>query len=63
MLEQVRERYMREALAMKGGVQSQAARLLGMTFRSFRYFARKYNMVERGGEQAAEAAGGGAGGA
>jgi len=63
MLEQVRERYMREALAMKGGVQSQAARLLGMTFRSFRYFARKYSMVERGGEQAAEAAGGEAGGA
>ena len=38
-----------------------AARLLGMTFRSFRYFARKYNMVERGGEQAAEAAGGASG--
>jgi two-component system response regulator PilR (NtrC family) len=48
MLEQIREHYMREALGRRGGVQSQAARLLGMTFRSFRYFARKYNVVERG---------------
>jgi len=47
MLEQIREHYMREALRRRSGVQSQAARLLGMTFRSFRYFARKYNMVER----------------
>jgi two-component system response regulator PilR (NtrC family) len=47
MLEEIRERYMREALSRRGGVQSQAARLLRMSFRSFRYFARKYNMVER----------------
>ncbi len=47
MLEQIREQYMREALAKRGYVQSQAARLLGMTFRSFRYFAKKYDMVER----------------
>jgi two-component system, NtrC family, response regulator PilR len=60
MLEQVRERYMREALSRRGGIQSQAARLLGMSFRSFRYFARKYNMVDRGAaaEAAAMAAGG-----
>ncbi len=47
MLEQIREHYMREALRMRDGVQSQAARLLGMSFRSFRYFARKYDMLER----------------
>ena len=56
MLEEIREHYMREALTMRGGVQSQAARLLGMSFRSFRYFAKKYNMVER-----AQAAAAGAG--
>jgi len=57
MLEQIREHYMREALRLRGGVQSQAARLVGMSFRSFRYFARKYSMVERA--QTAEAAGSG----
>ena len=60
MLEQIREHYMREALARRGGVQSQAARLLGMTFRSFRYFARKYQMVERYGAAEVAAAAGGA---
>ncbi|HEY3176690.1 MAG TPA: sigma-54 dependent transcriptional regulator [Candidatus Polarisedimenticolia bacterium] len=60
MLEQMRERYMREALDKKDGIQSQAARLLGMSFRSFRYFAKKYNLVERNGAaEAAAAAGGG----
>jgi two-component system response regulator PilR (NtrC family) len=59
MLEQLRERYMREALDRRGGIQSQAARLLGMSFRSFRYFAKKYNLVDRNGtaEVAAAAAG------
>ncbi len=62
MLEEIRERYMREALVRRGGVQSQAARLLKMSFRSFRYFARKYNMVDRAvAAEAAAAAGGGAG--
>ncbi len=59
MLEQIRERYMREALARRGNVQSQAARLLGMTFRSFRYFAKKYSMVERGVAVETAAQGGG----
>ena len=60
MLEEIRGRYMRDALARRGGIQSQAARLLRMSFRSFRYFARKYNIVERGAatEAAAMAAGG-----
>ncbi|MGH9870290.1 MAG: sigma-54-dependent transcriptional regulator [Candidatus Polarisedimenticolia bacterium] len=59
MLEEIRERYMREALARRGGVQSQAARLLRMSFRSFRYFARKYNMVDRSAGAEAAAVGGG----
>jgi len=59
MLEEIRERYMREALARRGGVQSQAARLLRMSFRSFRYFARKYNMVDRSGGTEAAAMGAG----
>ena len=58
MLEQIRQHYMREALGRRAGVQSQAARLLGMSFRSFRYFARKYNMVERNGAVETAAAGG-----
>jgi hypothetical protein len=62
MLEQIREHYMREALGRRGGVQSQAARLLGMTFRTFRYFARKYNMVERGTAVETAAASGAHGG-
>jgi len=59
MLEEIRERYMREALERRGGVQSQAARLLGMSFRSFRYFAKKYDIVERNGAVMVATAGGG----
>ena len=43
-LEQLRERFMTEALARTRGVQTRAAEMLGMTFRSFRYFAKKYNL-------------------
>ena len=32
---------MRQALDRSGGVQTQAAELLRMSFRSFRYYARK----------------------
>ena len=59
MLEQIRERYMREALERRGGIQSQAARLLGMSFRSFRYFAKKYSLVDRNGATESAAAGSG----
>ena len=45
-LERLRERFMTEALARTEGVQTRAAELLGMTFRSFRYFAKKYNLME-----------------
>jgi two-component system response regulator PilR (NtrC family) len=45
-LEQLRERFMSEALTRTHGVQTRAAELLGMSFRSFRYFAKKYNLME-----------------
>jgi two-component system, NtrC family, response regulator PilR len=45
-LEQLRERFMNEALTRSNGVQTRAAELLGMSFRSFRYFAKKYNLME-----------------
>jgi two-component system response regulator PilR (NtrC family) len=43
-LEKLRARFMLEALDRAGGVQSRAAELLGMSFRSFRYFAKKYSI-------------------
>jgi len=55
LLEEVRGHYMREALRKRGGVQIQAARLLGMSFRSFRYFAKKYGLVARNGVETGEA--------
>jgi two-component system response regulator PilR (NtrC family) len=36
--------YIAEALRTAGGVQVRAAELLGMSFRSFRYYAKKYNL-------------------
>jgi two-component system response regulator PilR (NtrC family) len=36
--------YLAEALKRAGGVQVKAAELLGMSFRSFRYYAKKYNL-------------------
>lgn len=55
LLEQVRAHFMREALRRKKGVQIQAAKLLGMTFRSFRYFAKKYELVSRNGSESRKA--------
>ena len=43
-LEKLRARFMLEALERANGVQSRAAELLGMSFRSFRYFAKKYSL-------------------
>ena len=37
-----------QALERTGGVQTQAAELLGMSFRSFRYYAKKAGIT--GGE-------------
>jgi two-component system response regulator PilR (NtrC family) len=46
---------MLEAMERSGGVQTRAAELLGMTFRSFRYFAKKYEL-SRESEASGEAA-------
>jgi two-component system response regulator PilR (NtrC family) len=46
-LEHLRQRYMLTAMQQSGGVQTRAAELLGMTFRSFRYFAKKYRLTAR----------------
>jgi len=40
-LEGIRAQLMQQALERTGGVQTQAAELLGMSFRSFRYYAKK----------------------
>jgi len=40
--------YLALALARAGGVQVRAAEMLGMSFRSFRYYAKKYGL--RGGD-------------
>ena len=61
-LETVGKRLMREALDRCEGVQTKAAELLHMSFRSFRYYAKKYSLVRRdeiyeaGGEEAPAAA-------
>ena len=36
--------YIAQALQRSGGVQVKAAELLGMSFRSFRYYVKKYNL-------------------
>ena len=46
-LEEERCRYMTAALDQAGGVQTRAAERLGMTFRSFRYFAKKFGLTGR----------------
>jgi hypothetical protein len=38
---------MLKALERAGGVQTQAAELLRMSFRSFRYYAKKYDLIAR----------------
>jgi two-component system response regulator PilR (NtrC family) len=48
-LEELRRRYMMEAMERTGGVQTRAAEMLGMTFRSFRYFAKKYGLTGKDG--------------
>jgi len=45
-LEGLRERLMEEALRRAHGIQTKAAELLGMSFRSFRYFAKKYHLID-----------------
>ncbi|HMF93859.1 MAG TPA: sigma-54 dependent transcriptional regulator [Vicinamibacterales bacterium] len=43
-VKQIESRYIAEALKRAGGVQVKAAELLGMSFRSFRYYVKKYNL-------------------
>ena len=45
LLQGIRADLMRQALARTGGVQTQAAELLQMTFRSFRYYAKKAGLT------------------
>jgi two-component system response regulator PilR (NtrC family) len=43
-VKQIERGYIAEALKRSGGVQVKAAELLGMSFRSFRYYVKKYNL-------------------
>ncbi|HSL20033.1 MAG TPA: sigma-54 dependent transcriptional regulator [Vicinamibacterales bacterium] len=43
-VEDIEREYISEALRRAGGVKSRAAELLGMSFRSFRYYMKKYNL-------------------
>lgn len=45
-LHELRREYMRQALARTGGVQKEAAKLLRMSYRAFRYHVAKYKLVE-----------------
>jgi DNA-binding NtrC family response regulator len=45
-LHNLRKEYMRQALARTGGVQKEAARLLRMSYRAFRYHVAKYHLAE-----------------
>ena len=47
-LEGIRADLMRQALDRTGGVQTRAAELLGMSFRSFRYYAKKVGVTGSG---------------
>ncbi len=47
-LEDIRTQLMQQALERTTGVQTQAAELLGMSFRSFRYYAKKAGL--KGGD-------------
>ena len=43
-VKEIERGYIAEALKRSGGVQVKAAELLGMSFRSFRYYVKKYNL-------------------
>jgi two-component system response regulator PilR (NtrC family) len=43
-VENMERDYIAQALKRAGGKQSKAAELLGMSFRSFRYYVKKYNL-------------------
>ena len=43
-VQDIEREYIAEALRRAGGVKVKAAELLGMSFRSFRYYMKKYNL-------------------
>jgi len=43
-VQEIERAYIAQALQRAGGVQVRAAELLGMSFRSFRYYVKKYNL-------------------
>jgi len=43
-VQEIEREYLAEALRRADGVKMRAAELLGMSFRSFRYYAKKYNL-------------------
>ena len=43
-VQHIEREYIAEALRRSGGVKVKAAELLGMSFRSFRYYTKKYNL-------------------
>jgi two-component system, NtrC family, response regulator PilR len=43
-VQDIEREYIAEALRRSGGVKVKAAELLGMSFRSFRYYMKKYNL-------------------
>ncbi|HVS31934.1 MAG TPA: sigma-54 dependent transcriptional regulator [Thermoanaerobaculia bacterium] len=49
-LEAIGKIFMLKALERAGGVQTQAAELLRMSFRSFRYYAKKYELLPKDGK-------------
>ncbi len=48
-LDEIRKELMGQALDRNAGVQTQAADLVGMSFRSFRYYAKKLRLTNAGG--------------
>jgi transcriptional regulator with GAF, ATPase, and Fis domain len=46
-IEAITKIFMLKALERCNGVQTQAAELLRMSFRSFRYYAKKYDLIPR----------------
>ena len=43
-VKEIERGYIAQALEQAGGVQVKAAELVGMSFRSFRYYVKKYNL-------------------
>ncbi len=54
-LDEIRKKLMAQALERSSAVQTQAAELVGMSFRSFRYYAKKMGLTGGDDETAAEA--------